>query len=353
MKHPIFYLLSLLSLTACLEPIDFEPELEQEFLVVDGTFTDSDESDYIRLSKAFEYGKQLRLPVEEATLIVYDGNGNSEQLIALGEGVYKFQKQEVKGEVGESYYLEIELKDGRRYRSMPELLNAAPPIDSLTFKINRFEEPNDLGRVVARLEFQLFVNSTINPEGKNNFLLWETEHIYAFEQPYLYYIAFSKSVICYVREPINEQQIYVLDGNDFTANAPIEAQIASRAMNYTFNYAQSYRVSQYSLNESAHIYWSRINQISNVVGNIFDAPPAPVRGNLRNIEDENETVLGYFTVAGVSRETFFLTPGMTAPFYKANPYCGSAPRSPSERLLPPCYNCLLISNSSLERPFYW
>lgn len=353
MTNKLPFLLLLISLAACLEPLDFDSELEEEFLVVDGTFTDSDESDQVYLSRAFEYGKQLQLPVEEATLTVYDERGNSEQLIALGKGIYEFQKQEVSGQIGESYYLEIELKDGKRYRSTPEQLNAAPPIDSLTFDVAEFEEVNDFGRIITRLVFQLSVNSIINSEGKNSFLRWETEHIYAFQQPYLYYIPFSRSFTCFVREPINTQSIYLIDGSDFSTDVSIKQEVASKTMNYTFNYAQSYRVSQYALNESAHTYWSRINQVSNLVGNIFDAPPAPVIGNLRNIDDENETVLGYFTVAGVSRQTFFSTAGLIAPFYRVSPYCGGPARTPTEVLEPACYGCLIIENSTFERPFYW
>lgn len=321
--------------------------------MVDGTFTNSEETDVVRLSYAVDYGEQTFLSVENANLIIYDDAGQSENLVETEAGVYEFQKNIVRGEVGKTYYLEIVLEDGRTYHSNREMLQAAPVIDSFSYEIKNIEYANDFGSLVSSFNFNLFVESTINTEKNTNLLRWEVEHIYAFEKPFLYYLPPDICYICYVEEILNPQIINIFDGRNFAPVSSIKEQIATKVMDYTFAFPQSYRVAQYNISEPAYDYWSNINKISNQIGDIFDAPPAYVQGNINRIDDSSETVLGYFSVAGVDYATIFITEGDVVEQYKPRPYCGIEPRSPSDQLVPACYNCLIIENSSKKRPDYW
>ncbi|MEM1328081.1 MAG: DUF4249 domain-containing protein [Bacteroidota bacterium] len=338
---------------SCLEKIDFDTDFPDNLLVVDGTFTDTDEVDQVRLSFAIDYGNQTLAPIQNAQLTLYDDKGNSEELVEVGDGDYQFVKARLSGRVGTSYHLEILLNDGRLYRSEPEILRAAPPIDSFLYTVRPFERTNDFGRIINEVDFQLSVQTDINSEQQTSFLRWDVEHVYAFQQPYLYYIPFSSSAVCYVTEELNAQAISIFDGRNFAENATIREQVASKEMDYTFAYAQSYRVSQYAMSERAYTYCSQIDQISNRVGNIFDVPPAPVRGNIKSVNDPEETVLGFFNVSGVSRSTLFLTPGDTQEFYQPIQFCAGTFNNSRDQLPQPCYGCLVIQGSSLERPFYW
>ncbi|MEM6697273.1 MAG: DUF4249 domain-containing protein [Bacteroidota bacterium] len=353
MKKLILYSILIFSLISCLDKIDFDTEFPDNLIVVDGTFTNSEETDIVKLSFALDYGKQTFVPVADAQLRIYENDGDFEELVETERGIYEFQKNKIKGVAGNAYHLEISLKDGRVYRSQPEKLKIAPVIDSFSYNVSPIEYTNDFGRIISSLNFNLSVQSTINKENQTDFLRWEVEHVYAFEQPYLYYIPFSTSAVCYVVETLDPQQIELFDGRNFATEANIKSPIATKEMDYTFGYAQSYRVSQYALSEAAYNYWANLNKVSNQVGNIFDAPPAPVKGNLFRVDDESELVLGYFGVAGVERSTLFITPGEIREFYSPISFCGSDPRDPREELPQPCYGCSIIQGSSFERPEYW
>jgi hypothetical protein len=350
MRYFIVSVVLLFLCPSCLEEFDFDTEAPEDIIVVDGTFTDSEEVDEVRLAYAMGYGVQTFLPVLNAQLTLFDEHGNSEALLEVDKGVYQFAKSELVGEIGTAYYLDILLPDGRRYQSTPEVLRAAPAIDSLSFDVERLEEVNDFGRLVDVLNFQLLVQTTINEEQRTDFLRWEIEHVYSYTELMVSPLSLPKT--CYVKEEnLNQQDIPIFDGRAVDGNTTIQEQVASKRMDFTFGYAQSYRVSQYAMSEAAYIYREQIDQISNNVGNIFDLPPAPVKGNIVNVNDPVETVLGYFSVSGVTRSTLFVTKGEVVDFYRPLDPCGA--NAPSGR--PPnfCFSCFALSNSSTDRPFYW
>ncbi|MEM9885606.1 MAG: DUF4249 domain-containing protein [Bacteroidota bacterium] len=355
MKKHLLYLIGGLLLWSCLDPIDFNVEFPENLIVVDGTFTNSEEPEEVRLSYAIDYGGQIFEPIEKARLSIHEENGASEALLEIEPGIYQFQKKKVQGAVGKSYHLEIALEDGRIYESAPELLRAAPPIDGFSYDISAVESVNDFGKVVSDFNFNLFVESTVNAEAESQFLRWEMVHVYAFEEPYLWYNSFPPDTckICYVTQALDPQIIRLFDGSNFATAASIKEQVATKTMDFTFNFAQSYRVAQYRISKAAFNYWSNINQISNQVGNIFDAPPAPVLGNVRNLDDPSEEVLGYFSVAGVEKSAIFITKGDIFDRYQPPLFCGTEPRWPTDELAPFCYECRLIEGSAKERPFYW
>lgn len=337
---------------SCLKEIEFETDFNQDILVVDGILTNSDQPDIISLSFAVDYGTQVFTPFESATVRVYDSNGNSTLIQEIEPGRYQVDKMALQPQIGETYYLEIELENGKIYQSTPETMLPVPPIDSISFSISVEEFANDLGNIVDRNLFQMRAFTTINTENTTDFLRWDVEHVFAFEQPFLYYIPFHQAAICYVYQPLDPQVINVVDGRSFEGNTSVNAVVATKPMDYTFGFAQSYRLRQYSLSEETFEYWNNINKVSNQVGNIFDAPPAPITGNMSNINDTDEVVLGYFGVSAVSTKTLFVTKGDITPFYRPIAFCGIEPRSPREQLPPECVACATLDNVG-ARPDYW
>ncbi|MEM1324462.1 MAG: DUF4249 domain-containing protein [Bacteroidota bacterium] len=355
MKNLLYVSLLLSSIWTCVEPIDLKIELPEQFLVVDGAFTDSEEVDEVRLSYAVDYDRQIFEAIEKASVAIVREDGISELLVETKPGHYVFQKVLVKGEIGKTYHLEIGLPDGKTYRSIPEVLKYAPPIDRFVYDISSVEFTNDLGRLVTSLNFNLSLQSTINTEIQTDFFRWEVENVYLFEKPYLYYRSFPPDPcpMCYVTQVLDPQVISLKDGRLYASDAVVEEQVATKKMDFSFGFAQSFRVAQYNISKTAFDYWSDINLISNRVGSIFDVPPAAVKGNIERSDGKEEIVLGYFSVAGVSHSTIFITPEDTFEDFKAPPFCGLDPRTPTEVLHPFCYDCMLIDNSSKERPFYW
>jgi hypothetical protein len=51
---------------------------------------------------------------------------------------------------------------------------------------------------------------------------------------------------------------------------------------------------QYTLTKEAYEYWEKVTNLANPSGDIFDIPPAPLPGNIYNVNNPEEIVLGVF-----------------------------------------------------------
>ena len=64
-------------------------------------------------------------------------------------------------------------------------------------------------------------------------------------------------------------------------------------------------VKQYSLGEEGYHYWNELKKTSQEQGFLFDRQPALLKSNIHNVNDENEIILGFFTMAGVTAKRAF------------------------------------------------
>ena len=80
--------------------------------------------------------------------------------------------------------------------------------------------------------------------------------------------------------------------------------------NYTDRLTQKYSVlvKQLSVNKATYEYWSEIQELIESQEFLFARMPYKIRGNIYNPDDLNETVLGYFTVAGQTEKRIFADP---------------------------------------------
>ena len=63
------------------------------------------------------------------------------------------------------------------------------------------------------------------------------------------------------------------------------------------------KVRQFGLSDEAYFYHNQLKEITSQTGSIFDKQPFSLFGNIRNVEDPSEMVMGYFIVSGVSTRT--------------------------------------------------
>jgi hypothetical protein len=70
-------------------------------------------------------------------------------------------------------------------------------------------------------------------------------------------------------------------------------------------YRYSCLVSQYSLNEGAYHYWHSKKVEIQESGGIYFSQPSQTVSNIKNINNEQETVLGYFWTSAVKQKRIF------------------------------------------------
>lgn len=101
------------------------------------------------------------------------------------------------------------------------------------------------------------------------------------------------------QDRLADQQLYTLSNTDKRISVLYSAE-----------------VSQMRLTEEAYRYWQTMQRNSSDVGGLFSPEPSEVRGNVVNIDDPDELVLGYVGVYSVARKRLFVD-NAKARFYRS------------------------------------
>jgi hypothetical protein len=65
-------------------------------------------------------------------------------------------------------------------------------------------------------------------------------------------------------------------------------------------------VRQYAMNKGAFIYYQQLRNNSQNLGSIFGATPSQLKGNLHNVADPSEPVIGYMGAGSISQQRIFI-----------------------------------------------
>ncbi len=253
------------------------------------------------------------------------------------------------GEVGQTYTLFVELPDGNTYSSTPQLLTPAPEIVNAYGEYERARVINELGNEAPNHVWHLYVETSV-PTDQDQYLTWRYKGIYEVEtfpedfcgQPQNDCnpgIAHPREVppgcckYCYVSEFGTG---FPTAASRESPSARIARQIATIPIdgNKVYNHYQA-NIFQLSVSKEVFQYLESVNQQITGQGTIFDPTPTTTRGNIFNIDDPEEKVLGMFYVAGVSKAAVNLN------------------RSGIRTTFTPSYfpnDCRLVKNAKAEKP---
>lgn len=301
MKRYAIQIVSLISLTfleACITPYDPDLRNDNPKLVVEGLITDEPGPYVVKLTLSAAYNNDEsifgRYP-EGARVFISDDMGQEEELEYTRAGVYVTSETGIRGQAGRSYVLRILLSDGRTYESRPELLTQVPPIDSLYSEYERFDEG------FLRGEFSVFID-TSDPADETNFYKWDYTH-YEYKEFCQEVLNRDGSVFsvpccgdCWAKSScsscFNLSNDVLVDGRKIARNLILKIPYDSRDPYFVL-------IRQFSLTQEAYDFWKVANQVVNNSGGVFDKPPVPVKGNIYNVQDPEEQVLGYFGASSV------------------------------------------------------
>ncbi|WP_017731393.1 DUF4249 domain-containing protein [Nafulsella turpanensis] len=344
-KYTTFFYLLLIFLSGCIDPIDFKFDGQTQHLVVEAKFTNEASINYVKLSKSSPYDYPYNIFVEQATVYITSKEGEFFPFRHIDNGYY-LPVGEAKGETGGTYTLHIE-NEGKKYQSNPVTIQPPVKIDSVYFEYAEVWVA-EKGKKEKELKpgYRVLVDY-VDPEEEDNFYRWSyNSEFEVHTQPWDYVETSCLGCprpdpkkccsICYIEEegellPVNNDRLS--DGKKVIAQEvffiPFEKYL---------NYKYKLQLYQYSTTEEAFNFFKVIKEQSESTGGIFDPPPSEAKGNIFNIDDEGEQVLGIFDAAGVSRRDITLTFD-EIPYYK-----------------PPFVypdDCRLMENSTTEKPENW
>jgi hypothetical protein len=331
----------------CLDPFPL-PDLGNGNLVVEARFTDDPEANRVILSFAGKVNESDTL-VTGANVYVTDDMGGTVMFEESENGFYLPELSGSPGIAGRKYVLHIELEDGRIYRSDECILRDVPPIEELSWDIAQNPSPDNT-QLLNGVEFKL---DTYDPENQvRNFLwtydeVWEEAIPYPISEVYLGDNEFEyiyNSSRCFMDNISSE--VMIKSTNDQEESLIRDYPIVF-VSNESARLFRRYRIKvrQFGLSDEAYFYHNQLKEITSQTGSIFDKQPFSLFGNIRNVEDPSEMVMGYFIVSGVSTRTITITPSVLPPEYRA--LMASFKMCSAET-----YNMSVTENSNFDRIFY-
>jgi len=282
----------------------FIPEVNeaQELLVVEGLITDQPGVNTIKISKSVPLDQRYTFkPLRKCDVAISDDAGNLYDLTETSDGTYVTDSAQFRGVVGRRYQLRIKVNDVSfsfgSYESNPMEMKAVPPIDSVYFeKVSLKVFSNGVPKEEG---CQIYLD-THDPEGKCKFFRWTFTETWQINLPYI-----TPKNVCWTSE--NSDLIKIK-----TTNSISEDRVSGYPLLFISNNTDrletkySILTRQYSLSEDEFDYWSRLKSISEENGSLYDVIPASINGNIYNIDDPYEQVLGFFSVSAVTSNRLFI-----------------------------------------------
>ncbi|WP_297337476.1 DUF4249 domain-containing protein [Algoriphagus sp.] len=343
---------------ACVEQISFPLNRQVGKLIVFGQITNLAEEKTIYLSSTTSEDRQplpsgdylvlndLPRPVTNAQVFLIGSDNSFVPFIHRSEGRYELDRN-VPILNGVAYGVEIRV-NGKIYRSSPEELPSAVGSDELSYEFSRGELDGTPDLAMISIYSEVTLPDTSEPY----YLKWEVSEAYFWQLTFFPNPFNQAPPLCFVFETPDPERIPLLNGESLSETALGGRQLlAKRQVDQSFLSRHYFTIRQVSLSESAFEYWRNVRELVNNTGSVFDTPPAPIRGNIVNVEDENEQVLGYVEVARVSQKRIYTTLA-DVPF-ELEEVCLYDPNKPVIDYPQTCRNCNAFGNSSNEIPEWW
>ena len=351
---PTYILYSLLLLIgSCVKPYNPDTLQTTPMMVVDGIVTDQADQTNVSLSQTADYKyNSLNLTIQKATVTLTDNTGQTIPFREIRAGYYKPQQSGWKGIPGRTYTLTITTTDGKRYQSQPDLLKSVPPIDTIYYEYSRSLVP---GTERYDKGFDVYVD-TKDAETTGDYFRWDWQ---AFEPLIYCEIQINRNSRTGVETqiPINcctdcwdIKRCYacvttmsdkLVNGKKISRQPVLRAPFESTSKYYV-------EVTQYSMSEAAFLYWKTVRDVAGNTGGIFDAAPVTVGGNVKNVNDPNERIFGFFGASGTSTKPILIDRSKTGDTPNLLPPLPLPPSMP-----PPCKVCEESIYRTAVKPRWW
>ena len=365
-------------LSACIEPIEININSEKaEKLVVNGMITDQPGPHRVNLSLSSDvFNNEDVTKVSGAIVTIHDDKGQIFVLSESSQGNYVTTESTIQGEVGRSYTLKIELKDGRTYESTPEKLNPNSGLSSIDSQYSVRRERDNQGVLNQLNGFDIFVDVEESPNSDQSLYRWRWTGTYesltypqnhtqdtiinadtftvpkpwpcsgwVFQSPafpptdptvgILKQIAPCECCTCWIEE---YSQLVLLFEVGLSQTSP--KQIATNFIavdNARFYNKYHINVEQISLSRTGFEFWKSIQSQQNQ-GSIFDTTLGTTPTNIAGVNN-NDEVLGYFGASSIKSISKFIFPSEIPQEIPATPVS--------------TFPCTWTVNSSNVKPSFW
>ncbi|WP_187264303.1 DUF4249 domain-containing protein [Pontibacter beigongshangensis] len=328
-KH-IFWFLLLLLMGACEEPyMPREIVMPNRYLVVTG-FINSGATTTIRLSRTQNLSDESAPDPETGANVWVEGEGGERfNLEETSPGSYVHSGYDM------SSFGRCRLRirtAGSDYASEFVTIKRTPPIDSVSWK-------TDEGGL------NIYVN-THDPQNQTRYYRWEYDEAWEYLSVFYAELEFVDGAVR-PRTPESEEiyRCYQFNtpsviklGNSIKLSEDriSEAQLLRiPAISNKLMSRYSILVKQYALTKEEFEYWDILKRNTESMGTLFDPLPAQLSGNIANLSDPTEIVIGYIGAYSVEEKRLFINKAALPGRWRR-----------------PSSSCLLDTIGVSEAPFY-
>lgn len=359
---------------ACVEPYEIKLDTTQSILIVDGTLDDSNKDQYILLKKFIpSSSNNIAYQAENGAKVVVVKNGNEEIVCTDKNNGFYYLPLGFKATIGSKYKLKITLSDGKNYESTEELMRVTPEITGYSVKF----DPKGIKQGENTIPAHIIHLDTKDPlEPGDNFMwnwrLFERQNICKTCQGGIYLTSPAPLGRCNPVPALAEAGIeydYRCNGNCweifqsdelnvmsdvFSQGKEIKNRLVAKIPFYQ-NSGFLIELKQQNVSSSAFQYLKILASQTQTNGTLVDSPPAALIGNIRNINDKNESVGGYFMVGNAKIQRIWVDRSDTnesMPVYLLGRRENFEPTS-GDGSRPPFAPCIISNTRTPLKPEGW
>jgi hypothetical protein len=381
----IILVIAMTLLSSCVER--YHPDdlyLKKGLLVINAHINDEPGIQIIEISRS----SHPEIPSFNAELncfvLLFREDGESREFTA-GEqpGFYTADLDTDFLRTGMQYRVEVITQDGNEYHSDFDKIRPVPAINSIYYKVETMEYAGEDDPIPG---IRFYIDFTYDDEAYE-YIRWELTETYEFHNPnmeaYVYpnrwtmrpLEGIENSRICYITRAIpatHTLSTTYLDFGPFTKSFDF---VPNDKMEHKLLFKYSLLVRQYSLSPEGFHFWNEISANRQGQGSLFDKQPALLQSNICNINNEDEKVLGFFSMSGVKEARAFAEeiPGLDNSLYSY--YCLPVDKGPGSgtptnypayfaratydgttvyaEVNHHCVDCREYKGSSAEKPDFW
>ncbi len=269
------------ALFACTKEVTLDLGEVPEKLVIEGNLQVIDgslpEVQRLKLSLLGDFFKNEEpSPATGAEVWVEDELGNRYTYTETPGGIYECNT--LTALTSDNYDLHI-IWQAQEYLAS-EVMSPVSEIEGI-YQIFEEESLFEDGGIKVAIDFT-------DPEGQENYYYWET------------WIDGEQFML---PDPGNNQSLIAsdefFDGNQIVGYLPNSESVVTPG--------QEVLIRQIGISKNAFDYYFLLFDQTGRTGQLVDTPPAPVRGNIRNLSDPENHPLGYFSVNQVSEKRIVIT----------------------------------------------
>jgi hypothetical protein len=278
------------------------------YLVVEGFINNGTDSTKINLTHTFKLDDSSRITPElHAQVYVEDQAGDKFNLAEIGNGLYATPQLSLNLAI--QYRIHIRTSAGKEYVSDYTPVKPSPPIDSVNWTVNSH------GLTIY--------GNTHDPQQSTHYYRWEYEESWRFEVPFVTNLKYVNHKVidmaddtiytCYQFQ--NSTNIILSSSARLSSDVIYEAPLNFIPQeDWRLDDKYSILVKEYALTQDAYNYWSALEKNTELLGTIFGPLPSDVKGNIHNINDSSEEVIGYIGCGAITKQRIFITRADLVPY---------------------------------------